>query len=170
MGISALFNGSNELKVLASEFRRDSMADMSKCTSVVCGNYLVGFRHISHRFLFSSAMHTRPTVPAAVTRGRDLHTAAMLPIEQFIQAVDATPLVAIDLIVPNENGSYLLGHRVNRPAQGFWFVPGGRIRKNERLDDAFRGIARDELGNACVERADADLVGVYEHLYVLAPM
>jgi hypothetical protein len=25
------------------------------------------------------------------------------------------PLVAIDLIVPNENGDYLLGHRVNNP-------------------------------------------------------
>jgi colanic acid biosynthesis protein WcaH len=89
----------------------------------------------------------------------------MLPIEKFLQTVDATPLVAIDLIVPNENGGYLLGHRVNKPAQGFWFVPGGRIRKNERLDDAFRRIACDELGSAAVERTDADLVGVYEHLY-----
>ena len=89
----------------------------------------------------------------------------MLPIEQFLQTIDATPLVAIDLIVPNENGGYLLGHRVNKPAQGFWFVPGGHIRKNERLDEAFRRIARDELGHTGVERADADLVGVYEHLY-----
>jgi colanic acid biosynthesis protein WcaH len=89
----------------------------------------------------------------------------MLPIEKFLQTVDATPLVAIDLIVPNQNGGYLLGHRVNKPAQGFWFVPGGRIRKNERLDDAFRRIACDELGSAAVERTDAALVGVYEHLY-----
>jgi len=89
----------------------------------------------------------------------------MLPIEQFLQAIDATPLVAIDLIVPDESGKYLLGHRVNKPAQGFWFVPGGRIRKNERLDDAFRRIARDELGHVDIERADADLVGVYEHMY-----
>lgn len=66
----------------------------------------------------------------------------MLPIEKFLQTVDATPLVAIDLIVPNQNGGYLLGHRVNKPAQGFWFVPGGRIRKNERLDDAFRDCMR----------------------------
>ena len=89
----------------------------------------------------------------------------MLPVETFLQTIDATPLVAIDLIIPNENGGYLLGHRVNKPAQGFWFVPGGRIRKNERLDDAFLRIARDELGHAAVERTDAELVGVYEHLY-----
>lgn len=89
----------------------------------------------------------------------------MLPIETFLKTIDSTPLVAIDLIVPNEQGAWLLGYRVNKPAQGFWFVPGGRIRKNERLDDAFRRIARDELGCDGLERADAELVGVYEHLY-----
>jgi colanic acid biosynthesis protein WcaH len=89
----------------------------------------------------------------------------MLPIDTFLRIIDATPLVAIDLIVPNDDGGYLLGRRVNKPAQGFWFVPGGRIRKNERLDDAFRRIARDELGRNDLERSEADLMGVYEHLY-----
>lgn len=93
------------------------------------------------------------------------HKVTMLSTEKFLQTIDLTPLVAIDLIIPNEDGEYLLGHRVNKPAQGFWFVPGGRIRKNERLDDAFRRIARDELGSVAVERTDADLVGAYEHLY-----
>lgn len=89
----------------------------------------------------------------------------MLPIHTFLNVVDATPLVAIDLVIENEKGGYLLGRRVNRPAQGFWFVPGGRIRKNERLDDAFRRIASEELGRADLKRTDADLLGVYEHLY-----
>ncbi|WP_430525403.1 GDP-mannose mannosyl hydrolase [Burkholderia vietnamiensis] len=90
---------------------------------------------------------------------------AMLPLDTFLRIVDATPLVAIDLIISNEDGAYLLGHRTNRPAQGFWFVPGGRIHKNERLDDAFRRIARDELGCSDLKRADAELVGIYDHLY-----
>lgn len=89
----------------------------------------------------------------------------MLPIHMFLNVVDATPLVAIDLIIENEAGGYLLGRRVNKPAQDFWFVPGGRIRKNERLDDAFRRIVSEELGRADFRRADADLLGVYEHLY-----
>ncbi|MFM0211272.1 GDP-mannose mannosyl hydrolase [Paraburkholderia sediminicola] len=89
----------------------------------------------------------------------------MLPIHMFLNVVDATPLVAIDLIIENGAGGYLLGRRVNKPAQGFWFVPGGRIRKNERLDDAFRRIAGEELGRADLRRADADFLGVYEHLY-----
>ncbi|WP_442960290.1 NUDIX domain-containing protein [Pseudomonas azotoformans] len=49
-------------------------------------------------------------------------------------------------------------------AYGFWFVPGGRIRKNESLDSAFRRITQDELGRP-FERATARLLGVYEHFY-----
>lgn len=89
----------------------------------------------------------------------------MLELDTFLRVIDATPLVAIDLIVANGDGAYLLGHRVNRPAQGYWFVPGGRIRKNERLDDAFDRIVRDELGSSGLERSDAELVGIYDHLY-----
>ncbi|MFP3608662.1 GDP-mannose mannosyl hydrolase [Paraburkholderia sp. SIMBA_050] len=89
----------------------------------------------------------------------------MLPIHRFLNVIDATPLVAIDLVIENQAGGYLLGCRVNKPAQGFWFVPGGRIRKNERLDDAFCRIASEELGRTDFRRGDADLLGVYEHLY-----
>jgi colanic acid biosynthesis protein WcaH len=83
----------------------------------------------------------------------------------FLQTIESTPLVAIDLIVPNEDGEYLLGYRLNKPAQNSWFVPGGRIRKGETLDQAFRRIVQDELGYSDLSRADADLLGVYEHLY-----
>jgi colanic acid biosynthesis protein WcaH len=89
----------------------------------------------------------------------------MLSADRFLNTIDATPLVAIDLIVPNAEGAFLLGYRVNKPAQGYWFVPGGRIRKNERLEDAFRRIACDELGRDDLRLADAELMGVYEHLY-----
>lgn len=90
---------------------------------------------------------------------------SLLPTKTFLQVIDATPLVAIDLIVGDDAGGYLLGQRTNRPAQHFWFVPGGRIRKNERLDDAFQRIVEMELGIAGVTRESATLLGVYEHLY-----
>jgi colanic acid biosynthesis protein WcaH len=89
----------------------------------------------------------------------------MLPSTAFLELVDSAPLVAIDLIIENREGRYLLGRRINRPAQGFWFVPGGRIQKNESLDDAFRRIGRDELGCVGLERTSADLLGVFEHFY-----
>lgn len=87
-----------------------------------------------------------------------------LDLPTFNTVVAATPLVAIDLVVLNAGGEALLGLRVNRPAYGYWFVPGGRIRKNESLDAAFRRITLDELGRA-FERADARLLGVHEHFY-----
>jgi colanic acid biosynthesis protein WcaH len=45
----------------------------------------------------------------------------------FKTVIASTPLISIDLVVKNTKGEYLLGYRNNRPAQGFWFVPGGRI-------------------------------------------
>jgi len=82
----------------------------------------------------------------------------------FRTVVEHTPLVAIDLIVQNEAGEVLLGLRRNRPAQGFWFVPGGRVRKNETLDAAFMRLTETELGQ-CITRDCAKFIGVYEHLY-----
>lgn len=82
----------------------------------------------------------------------------------FLSLVDRAPLVAIDLIVRNAAGHVLLGRRTNSPAQGYLFVPGGRIRKEEPLDAAFRRITQAELG-APLERTVARLIGVYDHIY-----
>ncbi|WP_259346526.1 NUDIX domain-containing protein [Vibrio rotiferianus] len=49
----------------------------------------------------------------------------------------STPLVSIDLVIENAQGQTLLWLHNNRPAQGFWFVPGGRVLKGESLKDAF---------------------------------
>ncbi|HRQ56887.1 MAG TPA: GDP-mannose mannosyl hydrolase [Azoarcus taiwanensis] len=82
----------------------------------------------------------------------------------FRTVVGATPLVSFDLVVQRADGKILLGLRNNRPAQGFWFVPGGRIRKGETLDAAFERLTRTELGVE-IARGECRLLGVYEHLY-----
>ena len=58
----------------------------------------------------------------------------------------------------------MLGKRLNKPARVFWFVPGGRVLKNERLADAFLRLPNAGLG---VEIAiqDARYIGLYEHFY-----
>jgi colanic acid biosynthesis protein WcaH len=73
-------------------------------------------------------------------------------------------LVSIDLVIRNEKNQVLLGKRLNRPAQNFWFVPGGRIRKNERIEDAFARICETELG-VVFPFAQARLLGAYNHIY-----
>ena len=84
--------------------------------------------------------------------------------DDFLTVVESTPLVSIDLIVRNDKGEVLLGFRNNRPAQSFWFVPGGRVRKNERLDQAFSRLCEVEL-KLPFSRQQARFLGPYEHLY-----
>ena len=90
--------------------------------------------------------------------------AARLPFHEFLEVVVRAPLVSIDLIVRDTEGRVLLGLRRNAPARGYWFIPGGCIRKNETLDVAFGRISLDELG-VTVQRGDARLLGVFDHLY-----
>ncbi|WGS50562.1 GDP-mannose mannosyl hydrolase [Paraburkholderia sp. D15] len=89
----------------------------------------------------------------------------MLTAMDFLDIVRLTPLIAIDLIVRDDEGRVLLGHRRNRPARGTWFVPGGRIHKDETLDSAFARIADAELGIAGLQRSTARFEGVFEHHY-----
>ncbi len=82
----------------------------------------------------------------------------------FSNIIKNVPLISIDLIVKNKKGQFLLGKRRNEPAKNYWFVPGGRIYKNETLDDAFKRIVKDELSIEYF-RQDAKFNGVYEHFY-----
>ncbi len=88
----------------------------------------------------------------------------MLSREDFLEVVRNAPLVSIDLVVRDPRGRVLLGLRNNRPARGWWFVPGGVIRKDERLEQAFRRISQVELGSV-QELAAARFLGPFEHLY-----
>ncbi|KML46352.1 MULTISPECIES: GDP-mannose mannosyl hydrolase [Burkholderia] len=89
----------------------------------------------------------------------------MLDNASFLQVIGNSPLISIDLIVPDGQGRFLLGRRTNQPAKGYWFAPGGRIRKNERMNDAYRRLCDMELGLRNLELADATLQGVHEHFY-----
>lgn len=90
--------------------------------------------------------------------------APLLAPEAFRAVVQATPLVSIDLLVRDADGRMLVGRRTNPPARGYWFVPGGRIRKGETLAQAFARITLAELGTAFALEASR-FAGVYEHFY-----
>lgn len=89
----------------------------------------------------------------------------LLDKKTFRTIVRYAPLASLDLIIESSESKILLGKRVNRPAQGFWFVPGGRILKNELISDAFRRISDAEIGKRC-EIYDTEFLGVYEHHYI----
>jgi colanic acid biosynthesis protein WcaH len=83
----------------------------------------------------------------------------------FSIGIASLPLVSIDLIVRDKaSEKYLFGWRRNRPAAEHWFVPGGRVKKNETLDEAFARLAEGELGVGEL-RSTAQWLGAYEHFY-----
>ena len=90
---------------------------------------------------------------------------ALLPKQQWLEVVERTPLVSIDLVVTNARDEVLLGWRNNKPAQHCWFVPGGVVRKGETLQQAFERVVLDELGVGTELRRKALFDGVYEHHY-----
>jgi len=93
----------------------------------------------------------------------------LLPLAQFQQAVAALPLVSVDWVLTNPAGELLVGQRLNAPARGAWFTPGGRIRKGEPLAAALRRVAEEELGladepaGALAQRGE--LLGAWDHFY-----
>ena len=90
------------------------------------------------------------------------HNKGYLKEDIFRTIIDHTPLISADLIV-KKKGKILLGKRVNKPAQGYWFTLGGRVLKNESIEDAIKRISKLELG--IIIDNSMKYVGVFEHLY-----
>ena len=82
----------------------------------------------------------------------------------FCNIIKNTPLISIDLIVKNHQGHILLGKRNNPPAKNYWFVPGGRIRKNETFTEAFERLTLQELGQG-FSLNNAIFIAPYQHFY-----
>lgn len=89
----------------------------------------------------------------------------MLSTARFHRVIEDTPLISLDLVVMDDQNRMLLGKRLNAPADGFWFVPGGRIHKSELLDAAMRRLLISELGIKAAERLQPKWLGLYEHHY-----
>ena len=87
-----------------------------------------------------------------------------LPPKTFTTLIQHTPLVSIDLIIYNPSHQILLGKRRNRPAQGYWFIPGGRIFKDETQAQAFQRISQAEIG-LTLNIQDSELIGSFDHIY-----
>jgi len=84
--------------------------------------------------------------------------------ELFSSIIENTPLISIDLIIKDSEGKILLGQRINKPAKNSWFVPGGRIYKDEKIEDAFKRITKDEIGKE-FDISNSSFKGVYQHFY-----
>jgi colanic acid biosynthesis protein WcaH len=86
----------------------------------------------------------------------------MLNDMTFKTIVDSAPLISIDILLKKDN-KFLLGRRVNKPAQDYFFSTGGRVNKNETIDSAMGHIAKNELNIEL--KTTPKFIGVFEHFY-----
>ena len=70
----------------------------------------------------------------------------MIPQNLYEQILKVLPIPAVDLIVENEQGKLLLVRRVNEPAKGQWWFPGGRVHFMEAREDAAKRKLMEECG------------------------
>ena len=86
----------------------------------------------------------------------------MLDDTTFKTIIDSAPLISIDILLKKDN-KFLLGRRVKKPAQGYFFSTGGRINKNESIDNAMARVALNELNIEL--KSIPKFIGVFEHFY-----
>ncbi|MFA5997302.1 MAG: NUDIX domain-containing protein [Candidatus Paceibacterota bacterium] len=68
-----------------------------------------------------------------------------IPDELYKEILNVMPFVCVDMVI-KKGDSFLLAKRTNKPAQGQWFFPGGRVLKNEKLEDAVHRKLKQETG------------------------
>ena len=66
----------------------------------------------------------------------------------FEEILKKMPIPTVDAIVVN-NGKFLLLKRRNPPVKGHWWLPGGRVRKGETLEEAVKREVLEEPGLDC---------------------
>lgn len=84
-----------------------------------------------------------------------------IPADDWKNIVENVPIVSVDLLVRYEDG-LLLGKRINKPAKGCWFMPGGRVEKAEPRSEAVKRIGKKELG---LDVKITESLGTFEHFY-----
>jgi ADP-ribose pyrophosphatase YjhB (NUDIX family) len=84
-----------------------------------------------------------------------------IPSRLYNQITKWLPIVSVEAVIVMDK-SLLLLKRTNQPAQGQWWFPGGRIKKEESLEEALRREIKEETG---LELATYKLINVYSRVF-----
>ncbi len=71
-----------------------------------------------------------------------------VPEALYREFISRLPIACVDVAIVHR-GSVLLVKRRDHPARGQWWVPGGRVRKGEKLRETAARKAREETGLEC---------------------
>ena len=64
-----------------------------------------------------------------------------IPKGDYEKILEVLPILCVDCVI-SHNGKCLLLRRINEPAKGQYWFPGGRVNKNEKIKDASLRKAR----------------------------
>ncbi len=84
-----------------------------------------------------------------------------IPPDEYRIILENVPLVCVNVIIPKDN-TVLVVYRLEESAKGEWWIPGGRVYKNEKLGDTAVRIARQEVG---LDVTVKKLVGIYDEMF-----
>ena len=70
----------------------------------------------------------------------------LLPQEEFDWIFSRVPRLTVELVIASTARGVLLALRDRGPCKGLWHLPGGTVRFGERVVEAVRRVAQDELG------------------------
>lgn len=90
----------------------------------------------------------------------------LIPLDKYKFILNNMPVPCVDVVIFNEKKEILLLKRDNEPAKGVWWVPGGRILKNETIADAAIRKVREELG---VNSKFIHLLGCSDTIFDVGP-
>ncbi|MGZ4247390.1 MAG: NUDIX domain-containing protein [Solirubrobacteraceae bacterium] len=83
-----------------------------------------------------------------------------LPKAEFDAIFSRVPRLCVEVVIATPERGVLLMLRDIPPNVGAWHIPGGTVMFGERLIDAVRRVARDELG---LEVSVGELLGYIEY-------
>jgi ADP-ribose pyrophosphatase YjhB (NUDIX family) len=83
-----------------------------------------------------------------------------LPKAEFDAIFSRVPRLSVEVVIYTPERGVLLMLRDIPPNVGAWHIPGGTVLFGERLTDAVKRVARDELG---LEVTVGDLLGYIEY-------
>lgn len=76
-----------------------------------------------------------------------------IPNDKYSYILNVMPICCVDVVVAHEDKVLLILRKESEDYGGLWWVPGGRINKNERWHDAVRRKVLEETGlNVEVEK------------------
>lgn len=86
----------------------------------------------------------------------------MIEDSLYNQIVNCIPIVCVDGFIIDNERKILLMKRNNYPAKGEWWVPGGRVLKDELLKDSIRRKIKDETD---LDVISLEQVGITETIF-----